>query len=261
MGFQRKYVIENVLSQSRNFSSPTTLLNLEINYSYRMKNIFNFDHEYEIYWLVRDSFFSQVQSSCENEINCFTSEIKQHSLSNTLHFLFITCSFVFENLTRCMLYIAWRHNRLGVFFTLFNIFKFLHSLKITAFHFTTFISLKKLACWYFTDYYIARSSLNFKLHFKVVNTNWFYLKSLMYLSTDLKWASIVECSQLFICGFYNHLTINFASFINCSNSMLFKWYTWNMNKFLKRYQSLKKTQDSISKARFEYRVHVMGITP
>ena len=49
MGFQRKYVIENVLSQSRNFSSPTTLLNLEINYSYRMKNIFNFDHEYEIY--------------------------------------------------------------------------------------------------------------------------------------------------------------------------------------------------------------------
>ena len=113
----------------------------------------------------------------------------------------------------------------GVFFTLFNIFKFLHNLKITAFHFTTFISLKKPACWYFTADYIARSSLKFKLHLKVVNTNWFYLKSLMYLSIDPKWASIVECSQLFICGFYNHLTINFASFINSSNLMRLKWYT------------------------------------
>ena len=36
MGFQGKYVIENVLSQFRNFSSPTSLLNLEINNSYRI---------------------------------------------------------------------------------------------------------------------------------------------------------------------------------------------------------------------------------
>lgn len=43
MGFQGNYVIENVLSQFRNFSSPTSLLNLEINNSYRVKNIFNFD--------------------------------------------------------------------------------------------------------------------------------------------------------------------------------------------------------------------------
>lgn len=34
-----------------------------------------------------------------------------------------------------------------------------------------------------------------------------------------------------------------------------------MNNFLKKYPSLKITHDSISKARFEYRVHVMGITP